>query len=230
MSHARLLARGRATDVFAHGDHAILRRYRDGEWCDVELEARLMRFLRERGYPVPAVLDAGGREIVMERVEGHTMLAELGRRPWRLGRHARTLAGLHGRLHAIEAPDWLGPAVRAPGGIAGDRVLHVDLHPENVIIGPRGPVVIDWTGASAGPPELDVALTWVIMATSTIPGGGLMRAVGRARRDAFLRAFTQRADDGAAAALVPAVAARRLELDQHLLPEETMRLRALAGG
>jgi aminoglycoside phosphotransferase (APT) family kinase protein len=46
-------------------------------------------------------------------------------------------------------------------------------------------VVIDWTGASAGPPELDVALTWVIMATATIPGGGLMRAVGRAGHDAF---------------------------------------------
>jgi hypothetical protein len=32
----RLLATGRATDVFEHGDGAVLRRYREGEWCEVE--------------------------------------------------------------------------------------------------------------------------------------------------------------------------------------------------
>jgi tRNA A-37 threonylcarbamoyl transferase component Bud32 len=134
MSHTRLLAQGRATDVFAHGEHAILRRYREGEWCDVEREARLMRFLRERGYPVPAVLETGDREIVMDRLDGRTMLVELGRRPWRLRSYARVLAELHHRLHTIEAPEWLGPAVRAPGELTGDRVLHVDLHPDNVMM------------------------------------------------------------------------------------------------
>jgi aminoglycoside phosphotransferase (APT) family kinase protein len=226
----RLLATGRATEVYEHGPGSVLRRYREGEWFDVEREARVMALLRERDYPVPAVYEAAGTDIVMERIEGPTMLADLAKRPWRLRGHARLLADLHRRLHEIRAPEWLPQAVRAPAGVSGDRVLHVDLHPENVLITAAGPVVIDWTGASAGPPALDVALTWVIMATAAIPGGGPARAIGHAGRGAFLEAFRKRADDGEAAALVPSVAARRIELDQHLQPEEIERLRELAAG
>jgi aminoglycoside phosphotransferase (APT) family kinase protein len=226
----RLLANGRATEVYEHGAGTVLRRYRDGEWFDVEREARVMALLREHGYPVPAVYEAEGSDIVMERVDGPTMLADLAKRPWRLRGHARLLADLHWRLHEIRAPEWLPQAVRAPGELPGDRVLHVDLHPENVIIGDTGPVVIDWTNAGAGPPAVDVALTWVIMATATIPGGGLLRAVGHAGRNAFVQAFRKCADDGGAAALVARVAARRLELDQHLRPEEIAGLRKLAAG
>jgi aminoglycoside phosphotransferase (APT) family kinase protein len=51
---------------------------------------------------------------------------------------------------------------RAPG----TRLVHLDLHPENVILSPRGPVVIDWTNARRAEEALDVAMTWVILATS----------------------------------------------------------------
>jgi aminoglycoside phosphotransferase (APT) family kinase protein len=57
----------------------------------------------------------------------------------------------------------------------GEWLLHLDLHSDNVLLSRRGPVVIDWTNARAGDPALDVALTWVIGATS----GGL---VGRRDR------------------------------------------------
>ena len=50
-------------------------------------------------------------------------------------RQAATLAELHLRLHEIEAPDFLPPA---PVG-GGDKVLHLDLHPLNVMVGPKGP-------------------------------------------------------------------------------------------
>jgi aminoglycoside phosphotransferase (APT) family kinase protein len=76
------------------------------------------------------------------------------------------LAQLHTRLHEIP--------------FEGERLLHHDLHPNNVLPSHRGPVVIDWTNARAGDPALDVALTWVIGTTS----GGL---VGRAFTQLFLR-------------------------------------------
>ncbi|WP_260428757.1 phosphotransferase family protein [Micromonospora globispora] len=44
------------------------------------------------------------------------------------------------------------------------RILHLDLHPENVILTTAGPMVIDWANATEGPPELDVAMTAVILA------------------------------------------------------------------
>ena len=76
-------------------------------------------------------------------------------------RHAVTLAMLLDHLHAITAPDWLP----SPLG-AGTALLHLDLHPENVILTQRGPVVIDWPNAARGPGAADVAHTWVVLACS----------------------------------------------------------------
>ena len=50
-------------------------------------------------------------------------------------------------------------------------MLHLDLHPLNVIVGPKGPVVIDWTSACSGDPNIDVALAWALMSAGEIPGG-----------------------------------------------------------
>ena len=116
--------------------------------------------------PCRAVLEVLDDSLVLERVDGPTMLAELRRRPWRMAGHARTLAELHDRLHEIP--------------FEGERLIHLDFHPDNVLLSARGPVVIDWANARAGRPALDVAMTWVICATS----GG---AMGRLFTRFFLR-------------------------------------------
>jgi aminoglycoside phosphotransferase (APT) family kinase protein len=121
------------------------------------------------------------------------MIEALRRRPWTLRRHATSLAHLHRSLHEIVAP----PSLPAAG--PGDRLLHLDLHPDNVILGPAGPVVVDWTNARRGDPALDVALTWVIAATS---GGPLGRV--------FLRSFLPHFDRDDLLRALPAAADRRL--------------------
>jgi aminoglycoside phosphotransferase (APT) family kinase protein len=40
-----------------------------------------------------------------------------------------------------------------------------DLHPMNVILGPGGPVVIDFTNATRGPATFDAAMSFVLMST-----------------------------------------------------------------
>lgn len=134
------------------------------------MEARTMAFMREQGYPVPAVeeLSDDGFDMVMERIEGVTMVEAIGKAPWTVRRQAATLADLHHRLHEIEAPDFLSPA---PVG-TGTKVIHMDLHPLNVMIGPKGTFVIDWPNARRGDPDVDVGLAWVLMAAGQIPGGG----------------------------------------------------------
>jgi streptomycin 6-kinase len=158
MPRGKLIAAGRASEIFDLGDGRILRRFRAGG--DPEREALVMQHAAGHGYPVPRVLEVTADALVLERIEGPTMLAQLRRHPWTLRRHAGLLAGLHNRLHEIAAPRPLG----AVG--PGDRLLHLDLHPDNVILSPRGPFVIDWTNARRGDPALDVALTWVIVATT----------------------------------------------------------------
>ena len=90
-----LLASGRAADVYDQGDGTVLRRYKVHE--DVTTEARVMTWLAEQGYPVPAVHAAVDGDIVMDKLVGPTMLEDFERRPWRLVGHARLLGSLQRR-------------------------------------------------------------------------------------------------------------------------------------
>jgi aminoglycoside phosphotransferase (APT) family kinase protein len=168
-----LLASGRDADIFEYGPGLVLRRARARR--SMAHEARTMEYLHLQGYPVPRVdaISDDGYDLVMERVEGPSMVESLARAPWTVRRQARVLAALHRQLHEISAPEFLPPA---PVG-QGDRVLHMDLHPLNVIIGRRGPVVIDWTNAGRGAPAVDVGLAWVLMSAGEIPESPVMSKV-----------------------------------------------------
>lgn len=187
-----LLAAGRDADIYEYGPGLVLRRSRAGR--SLADEARIMEYLSTKGYPVPAleaVLEDGAA-LVMERVQGVSMVEALGRRPWTVRHQGDVLAELHAELHALEAPDFLAPAPLGHGA----RILHLDLHPLNVLVGPKGPVVIDWTGATRGDPDVDVALAWVLMTAGQIPGGGVKaRVLGLGRQllvSGFIRHFDRK--------------------------------------
>ncbi|MEU5155261.1 phosphotransferase [Glycomyces sp. NPDC021274] len=158
-----LLASGRASAVYAIDERTVLRR----TGFDIAGEVRLMRYLRERGYPVPEVYAADGGEMRMERLHGPTLAHELS--TGRIGpvQCAELIRGLHDDLHRIEPPTWLATEARGvdlTGGTRGCAVLHLDLHPENILLTEDGPQVIDWTNAAAGDPEIDLAVTWAVFA------------------------------------------------------------------
>jgi tRNA A-37 threonylcarbamoyl transferase component Bud32 len=147
-------AAGREADVFALDDARVLRRYRDGG--DVAREVSVMAYVQGHGYPVPAVHSADGPEIVMERLDGPTMAQALMAGTVPIADGAVMLADLLRRLHAI------------PGQYGGETIGHFDLHPENVLLTGRGPVVIDWRNADDGLADLDTALTTLILAQVAI--------------------------------------------------------------
>lgn len=109
-----------------------------------------MEYLRVHGFPVPAVQELADNQsnLIMERIHGPSMVDYLTRHPWTIRHQGHILAALHQQLHEVPPPDFL-PAV--PIG-QGDAFLHLDLHPLNVMIGPTGPVVIDWTNVVAAIP------------------------------------------------------------------------------
>jgi aminoglycoside phosphotransferase (APT) family kinase protein len=215
-----LIGAGRAADVYALDERRVLRRYRNGE--SSEREAAVMTYLAGAGFPVPRVHDASGPDLVLERLDGRDMLADLSARPWLARRHARTLAGLHDRLHAITAP----PSLRAPFG-PGGRVLHLDLHPGNVMLTAAGPVVIDWSNVAAGPAAADVAMAWLIIATSEVDEPPLLlRPAISSVRAVLLRRFRAlvRDDPGPELARV----ARARLADRNVRPAEARRLQVIA--
>jgi aminoglycoside phosphotransferase (APT) family kinase protein len=222
----QLIGRGRAADVYDVGGGRVLRRYRGDFGHDVVgREVAVMRHVRASGYPVPAVFDIDGPDIVMERLDGVTMLDDLTAHPWRLARHADTWADLHRQLRSIPV-GALATSVEPRFG-PPDAVLHLDFHPLNIMLTRDGPMVFDWTNASIGPGAADVALAWVIVATSTVDVPVRLRPIASFLRRRFVDRFVDRCGRAAAIALLPTLAEYRLS-DRNTFPEEAARVRALA--
>lgn len=148
-----LLAAGRDCDVFAYGDGLVLRRHRDGR--PAAGEATLLDRLHALGFPVPAVVSVDGPAIVMERVDGPHLAEAMLAGSITIMDGAGVLARLHDRLHALA---WPG----------GEPLLHLDLHPLNVLVGPAGPVLIDWVNARPGRAGIDLAMTAILIAQTAV--------------------------------------------------------------
>jgi aminoglycoside phosphotransferase (APT) family kinase protein len=219
----RLIARGRDADIFELGPGLVLRKTRDGRSLDAEV--RVMRYAAEHGYPVPAIHDvrAGGSEVVMERVRGPIMADAMLRRPWTIVRAGSTLADLHDRLHEILGPDWLR---QMPDD--GDRLVHLDLHPLNVIVEPdRGPVVIDWANAARGAALTDVGNTYVLLTCPRMPGPAVLGAVAKPARTLLARSFVRRYRGPLLRSYI-ADAAELKTLDTNMASDEIAAMRRLA--
>jgi aminoglycoside phosphotransferase (APT) family kinase protein len=201
-----LLASGRDCDVFDLGDGTVLRRQRKGR--SLEHEAEVMRHVRALGYPCPEVHRAEGTDLVMDRIDGPTMLADLlaDLSVDRAVAPGATLGGLHQRHHEL-------PALEGHG-----TQLHHDLHPDTGMLTGAGPTVIDWSNATGGDPAFDLAMTWLII----VPFLGLGLPEVSALLDSFLEAVDiERARSGLAEA------ARRRFADPNLLDHERVAVQAM---
>jgi aminoglycoside phosphotransferase (APT) family kinase protein len=210
-----LLAAGRDADIFEYGPGLVLRRSREGHVMTPE--ARVMDYARAQGFPVPAVEEVSndGLELVMERIDGVDMVTAMSKRPWTIGYQGEVLAELHQRLHQIAAPAWVAEARVG----RGEHLVHLDLHPLNVILGPNGPVVIDWSNAARGDPDVDVALAWVLMAAGSVPTNRLVGVVLERARSTLVRGFLSAFDTANVARRLGEVVAFKVQ-DPHMSSAE----------
>jgi aminoglycoside phosphotransferase (APT) family kinase protein len=163
-----LIASGRDADVWAVDGERVVRRYRDGR--DMDREAAVMRHAAAHGYPVPRVYGTEPGAIVLERLYGPTMLAALLAGSMAASAAGTMLGDLLVRLGPVPAP-----------AAADGSLLHLDLHPDNVVLTGAGPVVIDWSNATAGPSTLDVAMSALIVAEVAV--GGLVDVPAAVTKD-----------------------------------------------
>ncbi|GAB3644649.1 BUD32 family EKC/KEOPS complex subunit [Glycomyces tarimensis] len=218
-----LIGAGRASRIFALDDEKVLRRCE----FDVRDEARVMRWVRERGFPAPEVFEVSGGDLVMERLHGPTLGSELFGARIDAAKAGEILIDLHERLHAIEVPDWLAGEPRGIDLRAADGptcVLHLDLHPENVILTDDGPFLVDWTNAARGEPGIDLAVSWAILAGVDLDGLGMAPQWVEVARAALLGRLREPLSTEALC-----VALRFREADRNVDPAEIAKLRMELG-
>lgn len=146
-------------------------------WSDGEVVLRVGSRVADEVLAMSAAAARVPVPRVLGQIEGAVLLELLPGRP--AGEVASAAAGracgaLHERLAGLAAPAGL----REIGGPPRD-LLHLDLHPYNVLVDDAGEVtgVIDWTNAAAGDPRLDAARTWSILTLDpAAPGGPLTDA------------------------------------------------------
>lgn len=193
-----LIARGSTSNVYSVGDDSVAKVPKPGvpsHWT--ALEAELTRSVHEVGFPTPAVrdlIDLDGRQvIVFERIIGPSMWEQAKALPHTVMELAGLLSQIHLELLQLSAPEEL-PSLRerAFGKIdeaeslsstqrarararlsglpEGSALCHGDLHPGNVLMSERGPIVIDWFDAASGHGAADIVRTSLLVRSPNRPG------------------------------------------------------------
>ena len=206
------LGEGREAEVYLQADGTVLKLMRDAAHGErVCREASACSTLCRSAGVAPRVIETvtieGRPGLVMERVDGISMLLRLEQRPLTVFAVAAALARAHLSVHEMLAPSALpsvhdqlaeriARAALLPDDVrelalrllsslpAGDRLCHGDFHIGNVMGSLTEPVVIDWGYASKGDPVGDVAQSVLLHRIGAMPPGtsalfGLLAKAGR---------------------------------------------------
>ncbi len=189
-----LIANGRTSEVYhygADGAAKVLKPSTPQHWAQVE--ATFTDEVRKLGVPAPTVRDVvdidGRAAVIFQRIVGPSMWQVMVDEPATATTLVSELVDLQRSIHAAGVPAGL-PSLderlrlkiaqadelsddeqrlasemldQQPKGAA---LLHGDLHPGNVLLGPDGLVVIDWFDAAVGHPDADIARTLLLLQPS----------------------------------------------------------------
>ncbi len=190
-----LIALGRTSDVYEYGRGSVVKVPRPGvpaAWAAIEAE--ITTAVHSNGLPTPAVLGleiVEGREsVVFERIDGQSMWQQVRDGGRSVTSVAVELAEIQLALHGADPPaslidfaDRVGKKIDAACVLSvgernearrilaslprGSSLCHGDLHPGNVLMSDRGPIVIDWYDAGVGNPIADFVRSSLLIRPAT---------------------------------------------------------------
>ena len=209
------ISAGRTAEIYSWDQDQVIKLFYD--WVElesIENEARISRAIYESGLPVPEVgelIHVNERVgLIYQRVHGDSMYKAAQRKPWNIPHYLKRFAELHVEIHSrrisIELPSQrqmlersIQQAVGLPNRLRskvlaalqdlpdGNQLCHGDFWAGNILMTPRGEVIIDWNRASYGNPLADLARTtnavFAFLETNQIRRGFL--SYGKSRLSQF---------------------------------------------
>ncbi len=196
LEKGRLIGKGKTAEVYKWGQDRVLKLYFEKfseNW--VNREAMTQNIVHEAGVDCPAVFEVveinGRRGMITQRVYGRSLLKCIADEPWRLFCFVRQIARMQYGIHKFSASglpsqmerfaytfsrssEILGGReeriLKYMGSLTdGSSVCHGDLHFNNIMASCGRLVAIDWNSAYCGNPHGDVARTFLILSSPSVP-------------------------------------------------------------
>ncbi|PZD97303.1 aminoglycoside phosphotransferase [Paenibacillus sambharensis] len=250
MKIGELLGTGKTASVYRWGKSEAIKIFHDrmDDEREAHKEANKAAFVDSLGLRVPrfagCVTYEGKTCLVYEAVKGPTMLSQIDATGPSVSCYARLMAELQFELHQVkvEASDnlklYLSERIdnveeiteadkhRINGMLAplpeGNTVCHYDLHPGNIIMSPRGPILIDWMNVLIGCAAADAARTSMMIQSRSLPPQASGWLTNWELRELFHNEYITR--------YMEQSGFHRADLEEWMLPTLAARINELDGG
>ncbi|MCR8635179.1 phosphotransferase family protein [Paenibacillus radicis (ex Xue et al. 2023)] len=193
MEKGRLLARGRTAEVFEWGETKVLKLFLKDD--NVNQEMTNTTIINQIGLPAAEVFELVEIEdrkgIIYERIVGSTLMRLIEPTESSLSKHAKVMAALHAEIHRAthkHPPNLKQELTKKINRLnhitienrteiirlldnlpAAHTICHYDFHPDNIIMSPRGPIIVDWFNTLVGNPNADIMRTLLMLRSHALP-------------------------------------------------------------
>ena len=213
MGIGELIGIGNTAKVYRWGKTEVIKLFYDQSSALVESKnAELINKLKLRAPKYSGLVDYEGKlGIIYEKIDGPTMLWHIEPTKQSLSYNAKLMANLQYELHNIEnkihpnLKSEITDKVHASQEMSiqekeiikaklnslpdGNSICHYDFHPDNIIISPNGPIIIDWLNLLVGNQEADVTRTAMMIQSHSLPPNAPSWLTDRELREDFNKEY-----------------------------------------
>ncbi|WP_438350708.1 phosphotransferase [Paenibacillus sp. FA6] len=213
MKIGELLGIGNTARVYRWGKTEAIKIFNDQSSALNEAKnAELINNLKLRSPNYSGLVECEGKiGIVYERIDGPTMLWHIEPTERSISYNAELMANLQYEIHNVEnkmLPN-LKPEITNKVNNSqeisndekqiiidmlnslpdGNTICHYDFHPDNIIISPNGPIIIDWLNLLVGNQEADVTRTSMMIQSHSLPANAPSWLIHRELREFFNKEY-----------------------------------------
>jgi len=213
MKIGELIGIGNTAKVYQWGKTEVLKLFYDQSSAQVEAKnAEIIYNLNLRSPKFSGLVEYEGNiGIVYEKIDGPTMLWHIEPTAKSISYYAKLMANLQSEMHNVEnqiVPNLkseITNKVNTSHEISihekeviidklnslpdGNSICHYDFHPDNIIISPNGPIIIDWLNLLVGNQEADVTRTAMMIQSHSLPPNAPSWLLNRELRDIFNKEY-----------------------------------------